>query len=59
MADFTLFGYTLTKPKPEPKSAQSFVVPQSDDGATSGPRANDDIIVAFHDGSAPSHARRA
>ena len=35
MADFTLFGYTLTKPKPEPKSAQSFVVPQSDDGATS------------------------
>jgi len=35
MADFTLFGYQLTKKKPEPKSAQSFVVPQSDDGATS------------------------
>ena len=35
MADFTLFGYTLAKKKPEPKGAQSFVVPQDDDGATS------------------------
>lgn len=35
MADITLFGYTVTKKKPEPKKAQSFVVPQNDDGATS------------------------
>ena len=35
MADFTLFGYNLTKKKPEPKGNQSFVVPQDDDGATS------------------------
>lgn len=35
MADFSLFGYKLTKDKPEPKKAQSFVVPQNDDGATS------------------------
>lgn len=35
MADVSLFGYTLTKKKPEPKKAQSFVVPQNDDGATS------------------------
>ena len=33
MAEFTLFGYTLTKQKPEPKGAQSFVTPQDDDGA--------------------------
>jgi len=33
MADLSLFGYTLSKKKPEaPK--QSFVVPQDDDGAT-------------------------
>ena len=35
MADFTLFGYNLTKKKPEEKNQQSFVVPQDDDGATS------------------------
>lgn len=35
MAEVTLFGYRLTKDKPEPKKAQSFVVPQNDDGATS------------------------
>lgn len=35
MADLTLFGYTLTKKKPEPKTTQSFVVPLNDDGATS------------------------
>ena len=35
MADFTLFGYNLTKKKPEPKGNQSFVVPQDDDGAQS------------------------
>ena len=35
MADISLFGYKLTKDKPEPKKAQSFVVPQNDDGATS------------------------
>ena len=35
MADITLFGYTLTKKKPEPTKAQSFVTPQNDDGATS------------------------
>jgi hypothetical protein len=34
MADISLFGYTVTKKKPEPKQAQSFVVPQNDDGAT-------------------------
>lgn len=35
MADITLFGYTLTKKKPEPKGNQSFVAPLNDDGATS------------------------
>jgi len=35
MAEINLFGYTFTKKKPEPKGAQSFVVPQDDDGATS------------------------
>jgi hypothetical protein len=35
MADVSLFGYTVTKKKPEPKKAQSFAVPQNDDGATS------------------------
>jgi hypothetical protein len=35
MADISLFGYTFTKKKPEPKGAQSFVIPQDDDGATS------------------------
>jgi hypothetical protein len=35
MADVSLFGYTVTKKKPEPKQAQSFAVPQNDDGATS------------------------
>ena len=34
MADFSLFGYSISKKKPEPKEAQSFVVPQDDDGAT-------------------------
>ncbi len=34
MADLTLFGYTLTKKKAEP-SKQSFIPPQTDDGATS------------------------
>ena len=33
MADLSLFGYTLTKKKPE-QPKQSFVVPQDDDGAT-------------------------
>ena len=35
MADLSLFGYSLTKKKPEEKSTQSFVVPLNDDGATS------------------------
>jgi hypothetical protein len=35
MADFSLFGYSISRKKPEPKAAQSFVVPQTDDGATS------------------------
>ena len=35
MADFSLFGYSITRKKPEPKAQQSFVVPQTDDGATS------------------------
>ena len=35
MADLSLFGYTLTKKKPEEKTTQSFVVPLNDDGATS------------------------
>ena len=35
MADLSLFGYKITKDKPEPKGAQSFIVPQDDDGATS------------------------
>lgn len=34
MADLTLFGYTLTKKKPEEKK-QSFIPPLNDDGATS------------------------
>lgn len=34
MADLSLFGYTLTKKKPEEKK-QSFISPQNDDGATS------------------------
>jgi hypothetical protein len=34
MADLSLFGYTLTKKKPEEKK-QSFIPPQNDDGATS------------------------
>jgi hypothetical protein len=34
MADLSLFGYTLTKQKPEEKK-QSFIPPQNDDGATS------------------------
>jgi hypothetical protein len=34
MADLSLFGYTLTKRKPEEKK-QSFIPPQNDDGATS------------------------
>ena len=33
MAELSLFGYKLTKDKPEPKKAQSFVMPQNDDGA--------------------------
>lgn len=35
MADISLFGYKISKDKPEPKNAQSFVVPQNDDGAAS------------------------
>jgi hypothetical protein len=35
MADFSLFGYSISRKKPEAKAAQSFVVPQTDDGATS------------------------
>ena len=35
MADITLFGYKITKDKAEPKNAQSFILPQDDDGATS------------------------
>jgi hypothetical protein len=35
MADLSLFGYSLTKKKPEEKTTQSFVVPLNDDGATS------------------------
>lgn len=34
MADISLFGYKLTRDKPEPKNAQSFVLPENDDGAT-------------------------
>lgn len=34
MADLTLFGYTLTKKKPEERK-QSFIPPLNDDGATS------------------------
>lgn len=34
MADISLFGYKLSKDRPEPKNAQSFVQPQNDDGAT-------------------------
>jgi len=34
MADLTLFGYTLTRKKPEEKK-QSFIPPLNDDGATS------------------------
>jgi hypothetical protein len=34
MADISLFGYKLTRDKPEPKNAQSFIQPQNDDGAT-------------------------
>lgn len=34
MADISLFGYKLTRDRPEPTNAQSFVQPQNDDGAT-------------------------
>lgn len=34
MADVNLFGFTITKKKPEPKGNQSFIIPQDDDGAT-------------------------
>ena len=36
MADFNmnLFGFSISKKKPEPKGQQSFIVPQDDDGAT-------------------------
>ena len=33
MADISLFGYKLTRDRPEPENAQSFVQPQNDDGA--------------------------
>ena len=32
--DIKLFGFQITRPKPEPKAAQSFVTPTAEDGAT-------------------------
>jgi hypothetical protein len=30
--DIKLFGFQITRPKPEPKAAQSFVTPVAEDG---------------------------